>query len=293
MSYCKSYRSEDRVNYFHCIAHTVYRTEDGYRYALNDSDKDMILALMKRLEVLYEGGVDVLQYTILDNHLHIILAEDKEFEISAAEVKRRYEAFHQNKRGMDARSQFCHQFRHRLNNISDFMRDLQWYSATYFNNSRKINGRRKRGSLWNPRFRRCTLKGEQALFKCSLYVAMNPVRAGITQHAEDYKWGSWGERKIHAGAHPHQAAWTKFYCGQQVGEDCFDAMDADFDEALTELEQSFEAHKNGQAYTSQQALILNNNYFWDAGGCIRPLSATFLAHDSPLQLHGEENNKFW
>jgi len=247
----------------------------------------MILALMKRLEMLYEGGVDVLQYTILNNHLHIILAEDKEFEISAAEVKRRYEAFHQNKRGMDARSQFCHQFKHRLNNISDFMRDLQWYSATYFNNSRKINGRRKRGSLWNPRFRRCTLKGEQALFKCSLYVAMNPVRAGISQHAEDYKWGSWGERKIHAGTHPHQAAWTKFYCGQQVSEDCFDAMDADFGDALTELEQSFEDHKNGKTYTSQQALILNNNYFWDAEGRIRPLSATFLAHDSPLQLQSE------
>ena len=164
------------------------------------------------------------------------------------------------------------------------MRDLQWYSATLFNNNRKINGRRKRGSLWNPRFRRCTLKGEKALFKCSLYVAMNPVRAGIVKRAEDYKWGSWGERKIRAGSHPHQAAWSKFYCGSEVGGDCFDAMERDFSEALTDLEEAFESHGRGQKYTSHQALILNNNYFWDSGGLIRVSKGDFLAHDSPEKL---------
>jgi len=124
MSYSKTYRSVDSVCYFHCIAHTVYRTEDGYRYALNESDKNMLLELMKRLEALYAGGVEVLQYTILDNHLHIILSEHKGFEISGSEMKRRYERFHEDKKGMDARSKFCHHFMQRLNNISCFMRDL-------------------------------------------------------------------------------------------------------------------------------------------------------------------------
>jgi len=285
MSYSKTYRTDDEVCYFHCIAHTVYRTEDGYRYALNKADKNMLLELMKRLEALYSDGVEVLQYTILDNHLHIILSENKGFQISGSEMKKRYEEFHKNKKEMDARSKFCHQFITRLNNISCFMRDLQWYSATFFNNQRKINGRRKRGSLWNPRFRRCTLKGVNALFRCSLYVAMNPVRAGIVKQAEDYKWGSWGERKIRAGSHPHQEAWTKFYCGSELGEDCFDNMEQDFTEALRDLEKAFEDHDHeGQRYTSYQALILNNNYFWDSGGLIRPLNKDFLVHDSPQEL---------
>ena len=282
MSYSRTYRTDDNVCYFHCIAHTVYRTEDSYRYALNESDKDSILEIMKRLEALYEGGVEVLQYTILDNHLHIILSENKLFDIKPPEMKRRYEEFHKDKKGMDARSHFCHQFITRLNNISCFMRDLQWYSASFFNNQRKINGRRKRGSLWNPRFRRCTLKGEKALFKCSLYVAMNPVRAGIVKHAEDYKWGSWGERKIDSGSNPHQAAWTKFYCGSEVGEDCFDVMEDAFVEALSDLETAFESHE--YKYTSFQALILNNNYFWDSGGLVRVSKGDFLAHDSPEKL---------
>ena len=285
MSYKTTYRSDDAVCYFHCIAHTVYRTEEGDHYALNDADKDMILELMKRLELLYAGGVEVMQYTIMSNHLHIILAEYKEFDIESVEVKRRYEEFHQNKKGMDARSVFCHQFARRLNNISCFMADLQWYSANFFNNARKINGRRKRGSLWNPRFRRCTLKGEAALFKCSLYVAMNPLRAGLVKRAEDYKWGSWGERRLH-GHHPHTEAWRKFYCGSEVGEDCFDAMERDFAEALGELEKAIEQHgaTKTHRYSSQQPLILNNNSFWNRGGLIRPLSKNFLAHDSPEKL---------
>lgn len=81
MSYSRTYRTDDNVCYFHCIAHTVYRTEDSYRYALNEADKDSILEIMKRLETLYKGGVEVLQYTILDNHLHIILSENKLFDI--------------------------------------------------------------------------------------------------------------------------------------------------------------------------------------------------------------------
>ena len=91
MSYVKTYRTDDNVCYFHCIAHTVYRTESDDHYALKESDKDMILGLLKRLEILYADGVELLQYTILDNHLHIILSENKLFEISPAEMKRRYE----------------------------------------------------------------------------------------------------------------------------------------------------------------------------------------------------------
>jgi len=285
MSYAQTYRTNDSVCYFQCIAHTVYRTEDGYAYALNNSDKDMLVGLMKRLEDLYLGGVEVLQYTILDNHLHIILSENKKFEIKASEMKKRYEKFHIKKKYMDARSVFCRQFIQRLNNISCFMRDLQWYSAIFFNNKRTINGHRKRGSLWNPRFRRCTLKGAKALFQCSLYVAMNPVRAGLVKHAEDYSWGSWGERKKYAGSHPHQKAWIKFYCNSELEEDCFSNMEKCFTEALSNLELAHDKHDcKIDKYDSLQALILNNNYFWDSGGIIHEIAGNLLIHDSPRSI---------
>jgi REP element-mobilizing transposase RayT len=283
MSYSKTYRTDDEVCYFHCIAHTVYRTEEDYRFALNDSDKDDLRELMKRLERLYADGVEVMQYTILDNHLHVILSENKQLHIKASEVKRRYEEFHQKNKIMDARSTFCHKFSQRLNNISCFMRDLQWYSATFFNNKRQINGHRKRGSLWNPRFRRCTLKGKLALLKCSLYVAMNPVRAGLVKRAEDYKWGSWGERKI-CRSHPHLTAWTKYTRkGQsEIAEDSFETMERDFAESLQNLEEAFAKHKDtNHLYNPEQVLILASNYFWDSGGLIRVHDSTHLAHDSP------------
>ena len=61
-------------------------------------------------------------------------------------------------------------------------------------------------------------------------------------------------------------------------------MERDFGDALIDLEDAFEKHEGGHQYDSQQALILNNNYFWDSDGLIRVLANDFLAHDSPEKL---------
>ena len=91
MNYSKTYRDRDaNISYFHCICHTVYRTEEGDHYALTTDDKNMLIRLLKRLEELYADGVEVLQYTLLDNHMHLVLAEYKDFEIDCKEMKRRY-----------------------------------------------------------------------------------------------------------------------------------------------------------------------------------------------------------
>jgi len=59
----------------------------------------------------------------------------------------------------------------------------QWFNTIH---SRK-------GTLWEERFRSVLVEGGEALRTVSLYVDLNPVRAGIVKDPKDYRWSSYGE----------------------------------------------------------------------------------------------------
>jgi putative transposase len=50
---------------------------------------------------------------------------------------------------------------------------------------------RRSGTLWEGRFRSCIVQQEEYLFSCQRYIEMNPVRAGIIQHPDEYQWSSY------------------------------------------------------------------------------------------------------
>ena len=140
------------------------------------------------------------------------------------------------------------------------MKDLLWYSAILFNNSRTLNGKRRRGSLWNPRFRSCALQGSNALFKCCLYVSLNPVRANMVKKARDYKWSSAGDRQIH-GRHPHRNELERFYSQAHDSEYSFDEVDKLFNAHLTSLEKVHELkHKNDYSLNERRFLCINHTW---------------------------------
>jgi len=47
------------------------------------------------------------------------------------------------------------------------------------------------GHLWSGRFKASLIEHEQYLFTCMRYIELNPVRAGIVKHPNDYLWSSW------------------------------------------------------------------------------------------------------
>ena len=47
------------------------------------------------------------------------------------------------------------------------------------------------GHLWAGRFKASLIEHEQYLFTCMRYIELNPVRAGIVKHPNDYLWSSW------------------------------------------------------------------------------------------------------
>jgi len=261
----KRYQISSQINeysYFHCIANATRKHHQSDQVSFDDRDKDYLLGLLKRLEKLYIG-IEVLQYVIMGTHIHLVLAQNNKLEISRKEVKELYEEFHNGLHEMDARSNFCYRYRKRLNDISCFMHDLQWYSATHFNAVRRIAGKPRFGSIWNPKFNCGLLEGGKAVRQCSLYVAMNPVRANLVIKAEVYKWSSWGERKL-SGKDPHERALKKYFSRFKYDEHSYNDMIKLFGEKIEALESAHaKKREDGKhKFSKHEKKYLKENPLW-------------------------------
>lgn len=60
----------------------------------------------------------------------------------------------------------------------------------WFNGSRPV---RRRGTLWEDRFRSVLVERGEALRTMAAYIDLNPVRAHLTIHPQDYRWCGYGE----------------------------------------------------------------------------------------------------
>jgi putative transposase len=50
---------------------------------------------------------------------------------------------------------------------------------------------RRRGTLWEGRFKSCMVDAESYLLRCYRYIELNPVRASMVERPEDYRWSSY------------------------------------------------------------------------------------------------------
>ncbi len=60
-------------------------------------------------------------------------------------------------------------------------RYVQYVNRTY----------KRSGTLWEGRFRSSVIQQEKYLFICQRYIEMNPVRANMVSHPENYNWSSY------------------------------------------------------------------------------------------------------
>jgi putative transposase len=71
---------------------------------------------------------------------------------------------------------------------------MQWVGrqyVPYFNQKY-----RRTGTLWEGRYKATIIDSETYFMTCMRYIEVNPVRAGITGQAGDYRWSSY---RHHAG----------------------------------------------------------------------------------------------
>ncbi len=77
--------------------------------------------------------------------------------------------------------------REKLSNLSEFMREIKVGFARFYN--RRNN---RRGYFWGDRFKSVIVEKGETLINCLAYIDLNPLRAGLVERPEQYRWNSLG-----------------------------------------------------------------------------------------------------
>ena len=186
--------------YYHCVSRCVRRaylcgedTVSGRSYEHRRQWVEDRLMLLAKVFC-----VDVCAFAVMSNHTHVVLRINKQ-KADALSIKEIIQRWHKLFKGMLLSQRFLHPeqgkslteaeiatvtaiaevYRHRLYDISWFMRLLNEYIARQANKEDDCSGH-----FWEGRFKSQALIDEAALAACMAYVDLNPIRAGIAKTPE-------------------------------------------------------------------------------------------------------------
>jgi REP element-mobilizing transposase RayT len=121
----------------------------------------------------------------MDNHFHLLVKMIPEDRFTDEEIQKRVEAFYGDSRTF-SKGQLPY-FREKLSSLSEFVREIKVSFARYYNRRHK-----RRGYFWGDRFKSVIVDKGETLINCLAYIDLNPLRAGIVNRPEDYRWNSLG-----------------------------------------------------------------------------------------------------
>ena len=200
--------------------------------------------IRKRLEALASAwGCDILTYSILSNHLHVIIRNRPDVvatwsneEVATRWLKvfpgRRLEEQLASPSQSDVQAlvndtKKLAEIRVRLSDISWFMRALAEPIARMANRQDECTGR-----FWEGRFKAQRILDETGLLACAMYVDLNPIRAALAESIE---------QSVHTSAHDRLAGQR----GQEIKSAAFDLV-------VLSNEEAGDFHKN-KTLAEQQA----------------------------------------
>ena len=169
---------DDQSTVYHVMSRTAL---DGF--PLGDIEKDFMLDLVRRYAALYL--VEILGFCLMGNHFHILVRVIPEYRFSDEEILKRYIDFYGDER-MFADG-LLPSLRLKLSSLSEFMREIKVNFARFYNRRHH-----RRGYFWGDRFKSVIVENGETLINCLAYIDLNPVRAGLAELPEQYRWNSLG-----------------------------------------------------------------------------------------------------
>ncbi|OPZ73979.1 MAG: Transposase IS200 like protein [Verrucomicrobia bacterium ADurb.Bin474] len=171
-------------------------------HLLEDGEKEMFIRMMQRQAAF--SGVDILAYSIMSNHFHILSRVRHEKPKTDAELLSRYRAFHEGcrispysitpdglEKMLERNDEIAQHARDallaRMGDVSVFMRELKQRFTIWYNHQ---NG--NRGTLWMERFKSLVVEPSlQAMATVAAYIDLNAVRAEQVDDPADYRFCSY------------------------------------------------------------------------------------------------------
>ncbi len=164
------------------VYHVMSRTAlDGF--PLKDVEKDFMLDLIKRFSALY--FTEILGFCLMGNHFHLLVKMIPDDRFTDEDIQKRFEAHYGDSREF-AEGQVPY-FRKKLSSLSEFVREIKVGFARYYNKRHN-----RRGYFWGDRFKSVIVDKGETLINCLAYIDLNPLRAGLVERPEDYRWNSLG-----------------------------------------------------------------------------------------------------
>ena len=185
---------------YHCVSRVVDR-----QIVLQEAEKEQFVKFMRMYEALF--GLSVVTYCVMGNHFHILVEIPKRPEVmptdaelvalirkakgdrEADSLERWFEMWREqgNFAGIEgARESYFNQ----MWDVSQFMKVLKQRFTQWFNGSRPV---RRKGTLWEDRFRSVLVESGEALRAMAAYIDLNPIRARLVADLKDYRWSGYGE----------------------------------------------------------------------------------------------------
>ena len=196
-----------------CPAFHVMSRVAGGQMLFEDTDKEAFRALMWRMARF--SGVEILTYCIMDNHFHMLVriperdkflrrfasqepgdeGERKLLEHLSLLYSKAYitqlesEILELREHGREDHVQkVLERYKGRLCNLSAFVKEVKERFSRWFN---KRHGRK--GTLWADRFKSLLVQPGSCLRTMAAYIDLNPVRAGLVEQPESYRWCGYSE----------------------------------------------------------------------------------------------------
>ena len=169
---------DDQSTVYHVMSRSAL---DGF--PLGDIEKDFMLDLIRRYAALYL--VEILGFCLMGNHFHILVRVIPEYKFSDEEILKRYINFYGDERIFA--DGLVPSLRMKLSSLSEFVREIKVNFARFFNRRHH-----RRGYFWGDRFKSVIVENGQTLINCLAYIDLNPLRAGLVELPEQYRWSSLG-----------------------------------------------------------------------------------------------------
>ena len=167
------------------VYHVMSRTAlDGY--VIGDAEKDHLLQLIQRYSAIYFA--EVLSFCVMGNHFHLVVRMHPGEEYSARDVSHRYATYYRDddKREEPLPGQIA-MYRHKWEQLSEYIKEIKQTFSRYYNKRHN-----RRGFFWSDRFKSVLVEDGETLINCLAYVDLNPIRAGLAERPDDYRWSSLG-----------------------------------------------------------------------------------------------------
>lgn len=173
-----------------------YIVEDGVYHVMSrialdkifdDEEKDVFLRIIKHFSKIY--FCKVFAYSIMGNHFHLIVQMNNGQNSTPSDFQSRYKRYTKVLSFVSTYSIHKKEDREKLKikwtKLSELVKDIKLSFTRYYNAKHA-----RRGYLWGGRFKSVFLQKGEALVNCMAYIDLNPVRAGLVNKPEDYKWNS-------------------------------------------------------------------------------------------------------